>query len=852
MQLDKRFLSYFIISILLLIITGAPLAFSQDSEPVPQLSPPVTSSLGQSTLYLPLITRPYPPLEPLEELMRTAVTTLLTNYPTFTLTQLNFNWDTLTLDLATSETNLTDNFAFQELISDVNQTITNVLGSEGVGQGLDFDYEIFINGDLLTADLPPNQQQTAWAMSGASGQRIVLSPGHGWHVNSNGSYSLDRGYHWGIVEDFINADLIQELSSLMNNSGADIRPAREVNRNVGNHPGSGYPWWQMGASEYVRSLGAPGSVWGSGYSGSNRNIVAPPEYANWINADMLVSIHNNGGGGCGTETWYDTSNGYQEQSRRLAQLIQSHVVQAIRQQYDSNWCDRGVKGSNGGYGENRRFHGPAVILELAFMDHQGNNTALKDPVFRQIAMTAVRDAILAYYGNSNPPSTPHTFLGNPSSRLYFDQNGERINLEVCADNLPGQRVYARLTRPGRVFDVVSKVANGRCTTFFNMDGPGPVFNNTLYTTKAALNTPPNDNWPVPCYSATGGRGLCDSASYNGGGSNPTTFEGNAFSHLFFDQNGERINLQVCADNLPNQTVYVRLTRPGRTFDVVSQTASSTCITFWDLDGSGPVFNNTPYTTKAALNQPPNDNWPVPCYDATNHAGLCDTATFSGGSPIIFAAPASSNLFFDQNGERINLQVCANNLAGQTVYVRLTRPGRVFDVVSQTATSTCTTFWDLDGPGPVFNNTPYTTKAALNQPPNDSWPVPCHSATGGQGLCDTATFSNGSPTIFADPASSNLFFDQNGERINLQVCASNLSGQTVYVRLTRPGRVFDIVSQTASGTCITFWDLDGSGPVLNNTPYTTKAALNQLPDDNWPVPCYTATGGQGLCDSGSYP
>ena len=115
------------------------------------------------------------------------------------------------------------------------------------------------------------------------------------------------------------------------------------------------------------------------------------------------------------------------------------------------------------------------------------------------------------------------------------------------------------------------------------------------------------------------------SAVSGNGSATHRFLGNASSRLFFDSNGNRINLTVCADNLPGQTVSAQLSRPGRTFAVVSQRASARCVTFWDMDGAGPTFVNTPYTTRAALNQNPNAGWPVPCNSATGGQGLCDTA-----------------------------------------------------------------------------------------------------------------------------------------------------------------------------------------------------------------------------------
>ena len=40
-----------------------------------------------------------------------------------------------------------------------------------------------------------------------------------------------------------------------------------------------------------------------------------------IDSAVVVAIHNNGGGGSGTETWYDTTNGHEAESRKLDESI---------------------------------------------------------------------------------------------------------------------------------------------------------------------------------------------------------------------------------------------------------------------------------------------------------------------------------------------------------------------------------------------------------------------------------------------------------------------------------------------------------------------------------------------------
>jgi len=103
-------------------------------------------------------------------------------------------------------------------------------------------------------------------------------------------------------------------------------------------------------------------------------------------------------------------------------------------------------------------------------------------------------------------------------------------------------------------------------------------------------------------------------------------------------------------------------------------------------------------------------------------------------PTVFVNGVSS-LYQDQSWGRANLKICADNLAGQMVYVDFRRDGRVFTIQPQRATSNCIVFYDLDGSGPMNKATTYYSRAALNQSPQSTWPIPCAAATGGQGLCD---------------------------------------------------------------------------------------------------------------------
>ncbi|MBZ0309194.1 MAG: hypothetical protein K8I82_24225 [Anaerolineae bacterium] len=51
-----------------------------------------------------------------------------------------------------------------------------------------------------------------------------------------------------------------------------------------------------------------------------------------------------------------------------------------------------------------------------------------------------------------------------------------------------------------------------CITLRNMEGPGDTLEGVEYNTAAALDMPPSEDWPIPCYFATDGLGLCDTQS----------------------------------------------------------------------------------------------------------------------------------------------------------------------------------------------------------------------------------------------------------------------------------------------------------------------------------------------------
>jgi N-acetylmuramoyl-L-alanine amidase len=264
----------------------------------------------------------------------------------------------------------------------------------------DVEYRFLVDGLPLERFLPPAPAQGvpgARTLARGSGGSVVISAGHGWYWHEGArAWRLQRDYFWGIVEDFVNWEIAHAAREELAGVGFTAQAVRQPDRSA--PPGaSGHPGWQEAAVYFVRALGAPPAVWSIGVNDYARDINSRPFYANWIDAAGLVSIHNNGGGGTGTETWYDTSNGLEAASARLAAIINTHVVSAIRAHYNPAWPDRGLRSCNGCHGETRLALRPAVILEVGFMDTRSpDNDALHDERFRRIVARAIRDALVAW------------------------------------------------------------------------------------------------------------------------------------------------------------------------------------------------------------------------------------------------------------------------------------------------------------------------------------------------------------------------------------------------------------------------------------------------------------------------
>lgn len=260
------------------------------------------------------------------------------------------------------------------------------------------------------------------APAALAARRLAVSPGHGYYLNPSGNWVLQRSTWQGIVEDFLNHEMITLVRDELVTAGASVLPTRNLDRTTGNGE-SGFPKWQEAARYHVKALGADASVWNeSGYTHLEQDIRCRPRYANSVNADILVSLHNNGAGtpgtGTGTETLYDTNNGFGPESKRLADAVHNRVIAAIRRDYNAAWTDRRVQGFNGNYGENRLASRPSILIEVAFMDRPTpDNAALQDAAFKRLIARALREGIEDYFAGPavTAPATPATLIATAGS-----------------------------------------------------------------------------------------------------------------------------------------------------------------------------------------------------------------------------------------------------------------------------------------------------------------------------------------------------------------------------------------------------------------------------------------------------
>lgn len=239
-----------------------------------------------------------------------------------------------------------------------------------------------------------------------TGVRIALSPGHGLYWNETyAAWFWQRLEFWGIREDTINSQIMRYVQMALLNQGATVIQLREMDPYAG-YGVSGYPKWYEGSRQYAISLGLPSSIYDGSNTNYNSDIRSRPYMANYYDADIFISLHNNGWDGAltGTETYFDYNN--HAGSPVLAAYVHNKIINTIRAHYDPDWWSRGIKISYDDYGEINYAEMPAILIELAFMDNQYlDNVYLHDENFKILAAEAIAAGICEFRGTSCPDAS---------------------------------------------------------------------------------------------------------------------------------------------------------------------------------------------------------------------------------------------------------------------------------------------------------------------------------------------------------------------------------------------------------------------------------------------------------------
>ena len=209
---------------------------------------------------------------------------------------------------------------------------------------------------------------------------VVLDPGHGRGDPGATHYLNDGSGRWDITEadsNLLNAELIRDELVAM---GYEVYLTRE---GAGRGPGGPIP------RQFIVS-----------------DLFARVALSNAVDADVYLAIHGNGAvvkSIRGLETWYCGKRADGEANRRLAELVQTGMVDALRE-YGYDAPDRGLKeDAEARHGGDfcplivtRETAVPAALLEFLFLSNDQDAAVLVDPRSHELMAKHVAAALDAF------------------------------------------------------------------------------------------------------------------------------------------------------------------------------------------------------------------------------------------------------------------------------------------------------------------------------------------------------------------------------------------------------------------------------------------------------------------------
>lgn len=213
---------------------------------------------------------------------------------------------------------------------------------------------------------------------------IALDPGHGG-PETGSAPSQD------LVEKDVNLRIALVLADLLREEGFRVALTRETDRAV---------------SPSYRNSGLRSQV--------VQDLQARVDVANGADAELFLSIHNNGSGdpsARGTEVWYNAARPFADRNLALAELVLENLLRQLREAGHSV-VNRGVKDDasfriwNGrafnlyvlgpGPGYRPATEMPGALGESLFLTNPADAAALRRPAIVQAIARGYRDAVLRY------------------------------------------------------------------------------------------------------------------------------------------------------------------------------------------------------------------------------------------------------------------------------------------------------------------------------------------------------------------------------------------------------------------------------------------------------------------------
>ena len=202
-------------------------------------------------------------------------------------------------------------------------------------------------------------------------------------------------------------------------------------------------------------------------------------------------------------------------------------------------------------------------------------------------------------------------------------------------------------------------------------------------------------------------------------------------------------------------------------------------------------------------------------------------------PTMFSSDTRSTL--RASGRAVTLEICGSNMEGQTVNVIFSNNERQSQVGG---TAQCLSFTSRQSFGSA---TFARSRAQLNTAPTEATLDACANATNFEAFCDRVDLPavDQEPTMFSSDTRSTL--RASGRAVTLEICGSNMEGQTVNVIFSNNERQSQV---GGTAQCLSFTSRQSFGSA---TFARSRAQLNTAPTEATLDACANATNFEAFCD-----